>query len=289
MENLFKARINKISLHRTILLFLLLVLILLPTLRAHATESGETDRHKEWRVTVGGGLMIAPAFAGAKSYSLLAVPDLRIAYKDQFFANVRDGIGYVLINKNGWRVGPVVSYSFRRSEKDSGSIFRIAGGNKDALQGMGDVPGTVSLGGFVEYALKPYTFKLHLHKGVTGHEGMFAEGRISYGGVITCAGPLVIYSVGPHIKFGDRAYTNAYWGVTPEQSLRSGLEPYRAGAGVSAYGVSAFALKSLTTSVSISAVAGFDRLAPTVANSPLIQVRGSENQAMGGVFVNYEF
>ncbi len=267
----------------------LVLLVLAPTVQAQETTAGAGPVRSEWKVSVGGGLIVAPSFVGARTYSLLAVPNIRVTYKEQFFANFRDGIGYALVNSDGWRIGPVVSYTFARSEKDGGSIFQVAGGGKSALQGMGDVPGTVSLGGFAEYSLKPYKVQLHLHKGVTGHEGFTAEGRASYGGVVTYNGPPIIYSFGPHIKFGDQKFTNAYWGISPEQSVRTGLDQYHADAGITAYGVNAFALMPLTKSVSVSLVAGFDRLAGPVVNSPLVKERGSANQAMGGLFVNYGF
>ncbi len=267
----------------------LVFLVLATKVHAQETGAGVGSVRSGWNVSVGGGLIVAPAFVGARTYSLLAVPDIRVTYKDLFFANVRDGIGYALVNVGGWRIGPVVSYAFSRSEKKGGSIFQVAGSGTSALQGMGDVDGTVSLGGFVEYSLKPYKIQLHLHKGVTGHEGFTAEGRAGYGGVLTYNGPPVIYSFGPHIKFGDQKFTNAYWGISPEQSARTGLEQYHAAAGITAYGVNAFVLMPLTKAVSISAIAGFDRLAPVVADSPLVRVRGSVNQAMGGLFVNYGF
>jgi outer membrane protein len=261
----------------------------LPAADGQTAETGELRTQKEWNVSIGSGLIVAPSFVGARTYSLLAVPNIRVTYKEQFFANFRDGIGYALVNSDGWRIGPVVSYTFARSEKDGGSIFQVAGGGKSALQGMGDVPGTASLGGFVEYSLKPYKVQLHLHKGVTGHEGFTAEGRASYGGVVTYNGPPIIYSFGPHIKFGDQKFTNAYWGISPEQSVRTGLDQYHADAGITAYGVNAFALMPLSKSISFSLIAGFDRLAGPVVNSPLVKERGSANQAMGGLFVNYGF
>jgi outer membrane scaffolding protein for murein synthesis (MipA/OmpV family) len=271
-------------------LFLLFFLVTLAHVeRASADEPTQKEVVKEWKISAGTGVIVAPAFVGAKAYSLLAVPDIRILYKDRFFANVKDGVGYAIIACDGWRIGPVVSYSFGRSEKDGGSIFRIAGGGKGALEGMGDVPGSLLLGGFVEYSLKPYKAKLHLHKGVTGHDGMIGEAGFSYGGVMTYNGPPLIYSFGPHVKFGDQKYTNAYWGISPEQSSRTGLDQYHADAGVTAYGVNAFALIPLTKSVSVSAIAGFDRLARPATNSPLVRSRGTENQAITGLFVSYGF
>lgn len=267
----------------------LAVSLLLPANFARAAEPNERQPAKEWNVSAGTGLIFAPAFTGAKNYNLLAVPDLRIAYKELFFANINEGIGYALINQDGWRLGPVLTYTFSRNENDGGSIFRIAGNGKRALQGMGNLDGMVSVGGFVEYSLKPYKVKLHVHKGVTAYEGVTAEGKISYSGVIQHNGPPLIYSFGPHIKYADQHYTSAYWGISPEQSLNSGLEQYHPNGGITAYGVNAFALLSLTGSVSASVFAAFDRLAPVVADSPLVRGRGSANQVLAGLFISYRF
>lgn len=263
--------------------------LLLPANFTWAADPNKRQPAKGWQVSAGTGLIFAPAFTGAKNYNLLAVPDLRIAYKELFFANINEGIGYALINQDGWRLGPVLTYTFSRNEKDGGSIFRIAGDGKRALQGMGDVDGMVSVGGFVEYSLKPYKAQLHVHKGVTAFAGFTAEGKISYSGVIQHNGPPLIYSFGPHIKYADQRYTNAYWGISPEQSLNSGLEQYHPNGGITAYGVNAFALLPLTGSVSASVFAAFDRLAPVVTASPLVSGRGSANQARAGLFVSYGF
>lgn len=244
---------------------------------------------KEWKVSAGAGLILAPAFTGARDYSFFAVPDIRVAYKDEFFANVRDGIGYAVIRRDGLFIGPVATYTFSRKEKNGGTIFQLAGSRNNALQGMGDVPGTVSLGAFAEYNLKQYRFKLQVNQGVTGHEGLFAEAKVNYSGVITYNGPPLIYSFGPNIKFGNSTHTNAYWGVTSEQAARSGLEQYRAAAGILSYGVGGFALLPVTKTISVSLFAGYDRLASPVTNSPLVQVRGSVNQVATGLSLSYGF
>lgn len=270
-------------------ILVLFIAILIPRTHATAAEPDTAGIPKEWHISAGAGLIVAPAFTGARTYSLLAVPDIRVTYRDTFFANIKDGVGYAVVHSGGWRVGPVVTYTFSRSEKSGGSPFQVVGGNSNALHGMGDVPGTVSLGGFAEYALKPYKVTLRLNQGVTGHAGVTGEAGISYGGVLTYNGPPLIYSVGPHVKFGDQKYTNAYWGISQEQSLRSGLARYHADGGITAYGVNAFAMVPWTKAVSFSAIGGFDRLAPPVADSPLVRIRGAENQAFGGLFLSYGF
>lgn len=255
----------------------------------YTAEAVEGTPQKEWKNSAGVGLILAPAYTGARGYSFLAVPDIRFAYKDLFFANVRDGVGYAAINQDGWRVGPVVTYTFSRREKNGGTVFQLAGSRNNSLQGMGNVPGTFSLGGFAEYSLQNYKLRIQVNEGVTGHEGVSGEAKITYGGTISYNGPPLIYAIGPHVKYGNAVYTNAYWGVTPEQSAHSGLEQYTADGGITAYGFGAFTMLPLTKSVSISFVAGFDRLAPPVTHSPLVRVRGSQNQAMSGLSISYGF
>ena len=124
-----------------VLLLFLFISVLIPQIKSVAAEPEANEIQKEWKISAGAGLIVAPAFTGAKTYNLLAVPDIRVAYADIFFANIKDGVGYAVIHSDGWRVGPVVTYTFSRSEKDGGSPFRVAGANSAALQGMGDVPG----------------------------------------------------------------------------------------------------------------------------------------------------
>jgi outer membrane protein len=266
-----------------------LLLTVFPDAEGNAAEDATGESQKEWRVSAGTGLILAPAFVGARDYSFFAVPDIRVSYKDRFFANVRDGIGYAVIREEGLFIGPVITYDFSRTEKNGGSFFQLAGSRNNGLQGMGNVPGTISLGVYAEYNLHPYKFKLQMNKGVTGHEGTLVEAKALYGGVRTYNGPPLIYAFGPHVKFGNQTYTNAYWGISPEQSAHSGLVQYHANAGIISYGVGGFALLPVTKSISVSLFAGFDRLAPPVANSPLVQVRGSENQAAIGLTVSYGF
>ena len=46
---------------------------------------------------------------------------------------------------------------------------------------------------------------------------------------------------------------------------------------------------SLTKAVSLSLIAGLDQLGPPAAHSPLVRVRGTETQVMGGLFIGYKF
>lgn len=241
-----------------------------------------------WNYTVGGGAIYAPAFVGSKDYQLIAYPDLKVEYKDKFFASVGEGIGYNVINSNGWRIGPIAKYAFQRQENGK-NPFRIAGKASTALRGLGDVDATLELGGFVEYSYEPFTYKVELRQGVDGHEGMIGETSLNYTGSIDRFGPPIFYAFGPRATFADSNYNNAYFGISQTQSTNSGLSRYSADAGLVSYGVGGFVSLPVSDSVSVSAFGGYDRLGSEVADSPLIKQRGSENQFVSGLSVSYQF
>jgi outer membrane protein len=251
--------------------------------------SGPKPAEKDdWKFNLGAGVMYKPAFLGSKDYQAMAFPDIKVEYKDSFFASLFEGVGYNAINSDGWRAGPILKFDFGRSEDDD-SPFRIAGKKTSALQGLGDVDAALELGGFVEYKFGSFSSALELRQGVGGHEGLVGETSLKYKGFTKQFGKSIMYAFGPRATFADSNYNNAYFGITQSQSSKSGLATFDADSGLVSYGVSAFAVMSITESISMGVFSGYDRLADTVADSPLIKERGSENQFMGGLRFRYEF
>lgn len=246
--------------------------------------SGQQD---DWKITLGVGTMYKPAFLGSKDYQMMAFPDIKIEYKDRFFASLF-GVGYKVICNDVWSIGPIVKLDFGRTENDD-NPFRIAGEKTHALRGLGNVDATVELGGFVEYNIGPFTYQLEMRQGVGGHQGFVIETGFDFRGFIDKPGKPIMYSVGPHLTFADSNYNNAYFGITRSQSINSGLSRYDATAGVVSYGIGGFVMVPLSDTLSVGVFGGYDRLANGVADSPLIKKRGDPNQFMGGLRLSYEF
>ncbi len=242
----------------------------------------------DWRVTVGAAGLYKPAFTGAKDYQAFVFPDLKVEYKNRFFASAFEGVGYNLVNAGTWRAGPVVRLDFGRPETDD-NPFRVAGGKTDALRGLGDVDTSVEVGGFLEYGFGPFRYSLKLRHGLGGHQGLIGETALAYKGSADLFGRRVMYSFGPRATFADSDYNDAYFGISPSQSARSGLARYDPGAGLVSYGLGAFAVMPIAQSVSLGVIGAYDRLAGEAADSPLITERGEENQFMGGLRLTYEF
>ena len=133
-----------------------------------------------WAFTIGTGMVASPSYFGDDDYKLSILPNLQIKYKDKFFSSVQEGIGYNLVNNKNWRLGPIARYNFGRAE-DGKSAFQISGDTSE-LRGLGDVDGTIEVGGFIEYKMRPVSAKIELLQEAGGHEGLIGKARISYGG-----------------------------------------------------------------------------------------------------------
>jgi outer membrane scaffolding protein for murein synthesis (MipA/OmpV family) len=254
-----------------------------------AMDGGRPEnRPNGWKFKVGVGALYAPIFVGSKDYQIIAFPNVKIDFNDQFFLSVKEGVGYNVVHSNGWRVGPLVKYVFERKE-DGSNPFRVAGNKSTALKGLGNVDATIECGGFAEYSYEPFSYKIELRKGIDGHKGMIGEASINYSGAIKRLGPPIVYAFGSRATFTDSEYINAYFGINQPQSVSSGLNRYDAGGGFVSYGIGGFMLIPLYSPVSVSVFGGYDRLGNEVADSPLITQRGSENQFSIGLSVAYKF
>ncbi|MEF3695995.1 MipA/OmpV family protein [Desulfolutivibrio sp.] len=251
------------------------------------SEQQATWKQDDWKFTIGLGTMYKPAFLGSKDYQMMAFPNIKIEYKDRFFASPF-GAGYKVIHNENFSIGPIIKLDFGRKE-DNNNPFRIAGKNTNALRGLGNVDATIELGGFVEYSIGPFTYQLELRQGLGGHKGFIAETGLNLKGFIEKSGKPIMYSFGPRATFADANYNNAYFGISKNQSTNSGLSRYDAVAGLVSYGVAGFVAVPVMDSFSIGVFGGYDRLARVASDSPLIKKRGDANQFTGGMRITYEF
>lgn len=233
------------------------------------TETQSAPAAPDWRVTVGAAAILRPEWDGAKDNDWLVVPDVDVRYGDVFFASFRTGVGFNLINENGLRAGPYAKLKFGRDEGDDA-----------ALRGLGDVDATAELGGFVDFALGPVRASLEVRQGVNGHEGLVAEAGADLRWRFA---PELFGAIGPRVRWADESYTQTYFGVTPTQSTRSGLPTFTAGSGVESIGVNVSLAWRPTDKVVVTAFAEQGRLQGDAADSPLVRLRGDDDQQRFGL------
>lgn len=249
----------------------------------------QTRSDPGWNVRLDFGLLAAPKYYGDDDYQISALPSVRVGYGDIFFASVNEGIGFNLVRTGTLRAGPILRYDFGR-DQDGDSLFRVSGGGTNDLVGLGDVDGTVELGGFVEYSANQFEAYLEVRNGLGGgHDGMIGSARFDYKTTINGFGPPAFFSVGPTISFASSDYNEAFFDVNAAQSAASGLAVYNAGGGINSYGLSAALTIPVSQTAAITAIAGYDVLSGDVGDSSLVQQRGSRSQGRFGVFTGFQF
>lgn len=227
----------------------------------------------DWRITVGAAAILRPEWDGSDSLSLLAVPDIDLRWRDKAFASVRTGVGYNAISADGWRIGPYAKLKFGRDEEDDA-----------ALRGLGDVDPTVEVGGFAEKSWRFARASLEVRQGIGGHEGLVVEAG---GDLRFRVSERIALSAGPRLRAVSEETMQTYYGVTSAQSARSGLPVYAAGGGMESVGLAGAVVLRPQPKTTVTLFAEQSRLLGDAADSPLVRLRGSEDQTRFGVAVGY--
>ena len=260
------------------------------SITALCSAHAERSVNEGWNISIGAGMLYSPAFLGADEYQLAVLPSIRVQYDESFYASVEEGVRYNIINKNGFRAGPIMRYMFPREEENGGNPFVVSGEEITGLQGLGDIDGTIELGGFAEYNTREFNLRGELRQGINGHQGMIADisANMNIPLIMNFKNkrPLIL-SLGPRATFVDGDYNQTYLGVDDKQSLASGLKRYDAGSGLQSYGLGAVSIIPVADRVTSTLFVNYNRLAEDAARSPIVRERGSEDQFTAGLFFSY--
>jgi outer membrane protein len=228
------------------------------------------------RVRVGLGAQLRPEFIGADSTSVAPLFHINLARgTNQFsFGAPDDSPSFALLSEGGFSFGPAGDIEGRRKQSDVGAP-------------VGSVPRTFEAGAFAQYmAGDSIRFRAELLQGINGHEGLV--GTIG-ADKIWRDGDRYVVSIGPRVLFSDAGYQRAYFGVSPDASLASGLPIYRPDGGVHAVALTSGISYELSSRWGLFGFARYERLVGDAAKSPIIREFGSRNQLSGGIGLNYTF
>lgn len=247
------------------------------------------DSACDWTFAVAGGLLYTPSYAGSDDYQLSALPSLRADYCRRFSASVENGIWYDIMHAHSdWSIGPIARIQFSRDE-DGDSPFRIAGDSTTDLLGMGDIDTGLETGLFTAYDFGAAEMRLELRQGLGGHEALVGDLEVTFSGRWQTDTAPGRWQFGPRFRFGDQDYLAAYFGVTPAQSLGSGLPVYTPSSGLVSAGLRTTWMQPLTKNTAIIGLLAINWLQGDAKDSPLVRLRGDDQQISAGVFYSYRF
>ena len=232
-------------------------------------------------VRLGLGPSYGPRFLGDKGGSVGVAPVVSLRYLN-LVAVDNNSVRVNFLGNWGrdastpWSAGPAVKLDFGRGESDS-----------PKLRGLGDVGTSFEAGAFVGYRAGSTQFRLRARRDLTGAtSGTTIDAEVNAAVVET---DRLFGRVGAQLVWADSKYTNAYFGVTPGQSVASGLPIYRAKSGLYDASLTLSLEYLLTDRWSALTVLGYTRLLSSAMDSPLVKLRGSPNQANIAAFAIYAF
>jgi outer membrane scaffolding protein for murein synthesis (MipA/OmpV family) len=239
----------------------------------------------DWIVTVGVEGRIVPAFPGAPDskfrWSGFPLFSVRHAGEPPPYFGPRDSFGFTVIDLGQFKFGPAINYVGERKAADYA-----------ATVGLGNVALTVQAGAFAEYWPVEW---LRLRTEV--RQGFGGEGGVTDDTFLDAIVPLgqFRWSAGPRVTFASAPAINPYYGITLTQSINSvgaglaQLPVYHASGGLYSYGAGTQLQYFISDQWETHGFVEYQRLADSVADSPLVTQRGSANQWTYGLGATYSF
>lgn len=239
--------------------------------------SDDDQAQRDWLVTLSLGVRANPQYPGAGTLVIAPIPsfDIRRVGEPIPFQAPDESVGFgVLRHRNGFDFGPAGRIRLKRDQDDVGAA-------------VGNVGFTVEAGGFVQTWVGSHLrLRAEGRKGIGGHHGLLGDLSAD---VVFRDDDRTILSIGPRLHLADEAFEDAYFGISPAASARTGIPVYRPGGGLYAIGALTSIVHQLNPTWGVTAYAGYDRLIGGAADSPIVQRFGSPDELSGGIGITYTF
>ncbi|MFT4069969.1 MipA/OmpV family protein [Paraburkholderia sp.] len=233
-----------------------------------------------WRFSIGAGVVNMPKFPGASGTKWEVVPSVSANY-DRFFIGANPdaasllSLGAYLYRDSNWRVGAAITYDFiqPRSESDD-----------SRLHGLGDVKRTAHAELFGVYTYQFISARASVLTDIAGND----RGTVATFDLLGRYQPIpqLTLSAGPGLTWASSKYNETYFGVTSEQSARSGLPTFSAGSGLNQLRFSLNGAYRIAPRWNVGASVSFAWLRGDATDSPITE---KTSQITYGLFCNYLF
>jgi len=216
----------------------------------------------DWTVIVGPAEVYRPEYEGSKHYELKTGAILNVRTSNGFFLSTGEGLGYDVFRGKNYRAGIAVAYDLGRNDDHIG------------LHGMGGIDAAPQFKIFGDYVVRPFDvpviLSLNLRKAVGGYKGLSGDVSLYMPILGSREKKYALFFGGTITADGEKA-VNAYFGVTPQQSVTAGYPVFHAGPGPRAAGAGLSFAWFFTDHLLLTTNAGVKTLIGDAAQSPIVQ------------------
>ncbi len=252
---------------------MLLVVLLLSGIGLASADS-DVVREADLEIALGVAYTADPLFYGVLIRPRWQ-PALEAEYsRDSFFGSTEHGIGYRIADRQDLKLGIGVNYQSGRVE-----------GSDPRYHGLGSVPGAAEAHAYFEWL--PLGPALMVY-GEFGRALAHTRGSTYTFGARLGAPLLPGLSAFVDISTagGDKRFVQAFFGVSPAQSLQSGYPPYAVDPGLYEGSVVVGVSREILPKWSVIAGAGAMHYFGSVATSPLV---GRRSYPLGLIVASHNF
>lgn len=243
--------------------------------------------------TIGVGGAVVPRYEGSDDYRLTPAGAIRGKISGVSFITQGTGLFINLIPTSGGPgttigFGPMAHVTLNRSSLKTVRDLQIAA--------LGRVPVAIEVGGHagitrtgvITSVYDTLNLDVAVSHDVTGvHDSLTVTPSITYGTPLSRKAYVGLYISANHV---GRGYSQTYFGVTPAQSLASGVKTYTPGGGFKDVNGGLFGSVSLTGDLrhglSMFGITAYSKLLGDISRSPLVT---SRSQWFGGAGLAFTF
>lgn len=253
-----------------------------PPIEIPAPEAA-ADGRRGLALTLGLGAGVAPDYEGSDDYALVPLWNLRagnLYHPDTFVQITGPTLRSNLVPDEHWRLG--VSGRYLRDYEDV---------DDDDVSDLDDVDETLLLGvtpgyDFIRGPASDLVVEIDAQYDALEGNGGLVTPRLRFKQALSES---AIVDLSAAASWASEDYMDNRFGIDGGDAAESGLDEYDADAGFKNATLTGSLTFRLTQALSVTGLAAYSRLLGDAEDSPIVDDRGSPNQALGAVLVNYTF
>jgi len=234
---------------------------------------------------VGAAAGMAPDYQGSDDYKFVGAPFFKFTFWGQRYAQLLGTeLTVNLINDPVLRFGLSVNYRPGRNDDVDDPV----------VAKMEEIDDTAEMGAFIGAQFIDKSNPRHRFTATLDFLG--DVGNVYNGYNVTLSArywyPIsmpIDLSIGASATYADDNYMQTYFGVSQEDSIRSGLRVFNASSGIKDFTVSPAVVYHLSKQWHVGAGLRYQRLLDDAENSPVVRDRGSADQWIYGLALGYSW